>query len=108
MLEYLRFGLFAALLIAGLVIQLTAMIGVNRFRYAVNRMHPAGMGDTLGLLLMALAVLVYTGFNDMTLKIVFMVGFFWLTSPVCSHLIGRLVRETDEKHFEAEAKEWKP
>ena len=108
MLEYLRLILFFLLLISGLIIQLTAVVGVNRFRFAVNRMHPAGMADTLGLLLMALAAIVYAGFDAVTLKIIFVVGFFWLTSPVCSHLIGRLVRETDEKHFEAEAKEWKP
>ena len=108
MLEYLRLAVFCVLLFSGLVIQLTALIGVNKFRFAVNRMHPAGMGDTLGLLLLALAAMVYAGFDGITLKILFVVGFFWLTSPVCSHLIGRLVRETDEKHFEAEAKEWKP
>ncbi len=107
MLEYLRLIVFAILLISGLIIQITAMVGVNRFKFAVNRMHPAGMADTLGLLLMALAAIVYAGFDAVTLKIIFVVGFFWITSPVCSHLIGRLVRETDEKHFEAEAKEWK-
>ena len=108
MLEYLRLCLFGVLLLAGLAIQLTAILGVNRFRFAVNRMHPAGMADTLGLLLMALAAVVYAGFDWITLKILLVVALFWITSPVCSHLIGRLVRETDEEHFEAEAKEWKP
>ncbi len=108
MLEYLRLVLFFVLLAAGLFIQLTAVLGVNRFRFAVNRMHPAGMADTLGLLLMALAAVVYAGFGWITVKILFVVALFWITSPVCSHLIGRLVRETDESHFEAEAKEWKP
>ena len=108
MFEYLRLGLFVVLLLAGLIIQLTAVIGVNRFRFAVNRMHPAGMADTLGLMLMALAAVVYAGFSWLTLKILLVVALFWITSPVCSHLIGRLVRETDEEHFEAEAKEWKP
>ena len=108
MFEYLRLFVFAALLMAGLAVQVTALLGVNRFRFAVNRMHSAGMGDTLGLLLMALAAVVYAGFDAVTLKILCVVAFFWLTSPVCSHLIGRLVRETDEEHFEAEAKEWKP
>ena len=107
MLEYVRLALFAVLLLSGLVVQVTSVVGVNRFRFAVNRMHPAGMGDTLGLMLMALAAVVYAGFDGVVLKILFVVGFFWITSPVCSHLIGRLVRETDEKHFEAEAKEWK-
>ena len=108
MLEYLRQAVFAFLLLAGLFIQVTAVIGVNRFRFSVNRLHPAGMADTLGLLLMALAAVVYAGFSPVTLKILLIVALFWITSPVCSHLIGRLVRETDEEHFEAEAKEWKP
>lgn len=106
MLEYLRFFVFAALLLGGLFVQLTAVVGVNRFHYALNRIHAAGMGDTLGLMLISMAAVVYTGFDAVTLKILFVVAFFWLTSPVSGHLIGRLVSETDG-HFEAEAKQWK-
>jgi len=106
MFEYLRFILFALLLISGLFIQLTALIGVNRFRYSINRIHAAGMGDTLGLMLISGAAIVYTGFNGVTLKILFILGFFWLTSPISGHLLGRLVSETDE-HFQAEAEIWK-
>ena len=80
MLEYLRLILFAVLLVAGLFIELTALLGVNRFRFSLNRLHSAGMGDTLGLLLIGLAGAVYAGFTAVT----------------------------DEEHFEAEAKEWKP
>ena len=40
------------------------------------------------------------------LKIIFIVAFFWLTSPVSGHLIGRLVSEADEQ-FAAEAEIWK-
>ena len=107
MLEIMRLILFAALLLGGLFFQITALLGVNRFRFSLNRLHAAGMGDTLGLLLLALAAVVYDGFSAVTLKILFLVAFFWLTSPVCGHLIGRLVRETDEESFQAEAKEWK-
>ena len=108
MLETARLILFGALLLAGLAIQAAAVLGVNRFRFSLNRLHAAGMGDTLGLGLMALAAAVYAGMDALTLKILFIVAFFWLTSPVCGHLIGRLVRETDEERFQAEAKEWKP
>ena len=105
MLEYIRFVLFSFFLVAGLLIQLTALIGVNRFRFSINRIHAAGMGDSLGLLLISMAALVYTGWNDMTMKIIFIVGFFWLTSPVSGHLLGRLVSETNEQ-FQAEAELW--
>lgn len=107
MLEWARLILCAALLVMGLLVLFTALFGVNRFRFAINRLHPAGMGDTLGLLLLALAAVVYAGFDGVTLKILCIVAFFWITSPVCTHLIGRLLRETDEKQFEAEGKEWK-
>ena len=70
-------------------------------------MHPAGRGDTLGLLLMALAMIVYTGFDWIALKIAAVVAVYWITSPVCTHLVGKLVRETDEKQLKTEAKEWK-
>ncbi len=108
MIDILRQVVFAFFLLAGLFIQITAVLGVNRFRFSMNRLHPAGMSDTLGLMLMALAAAVYAGFEPVTLKILLIVALFWITSPVCSHLLGRLIRETDEKHFETEAKEWKP
>ena len=104
--DTLRLILFGTLLISGLAIQLTAILGVNRFRYAMNRIHFAGMGDTLGLLLMALAAVVYAGFDAVTVKILLIVAFFWLTSPVCSHLIARLIRETDERYSQ-EVRPWK-
>lgn len=107
MLEYLRFALFALLLLCGLAFEITSVLGVSRFRYSINRMHAAGMGDTMGLMLICLAAIVYNGWDALALKIVLVVAFFWLTAPVTSHLMGRLVSETDER-FEAEAKKWKP
>ena len=104
--ETLRLILFALLLLAGLITEVTAILGVCRFRFSLNRLHPAGMGDTLGLLLIALAAIVYAGLDWTSLKILLIVAFFWVTSPVCSHLIGRLVKETDAR-FDKEAQEWK-
>ena len=106
MLEIARLILFGALLLAGLFVMLTAIVGANRFRFPVNRLHPAGMGDTLGLLLIGLAAAVYAGFSAVTLKIALAAALLWITSPVSAHLIGSLVRETEETEFEAEAKEW--
>ncbi len=107
MLEWIRLIVFSLLLISGIFIFITSLLGVNRFHFAINRLHPAGMGDTLGLMLLALAAVVYAGLDATTLKILCIVAFFWITSPVCTHLISRLVKETDEKQFKAEAKEWK-
>ena len=49
-LEWIRFAVSAALLLTGLVFMILAVFGVNRFNRALNRMHAAAMGDTLGIL----------------------------------------------------------
>ena len=68
MAETVRLVLFAVLLAGGLVIEITAVFGANRFRFSLNRMHPAGMGDTLGLLLMTLAMIVVRETEEEQLK----------------------------------------
>ena len=106
--EWIRLAAFALLLAAGLIVEVTAVFGANRFRFSLNRMHPAGMGDSLGLLLIALAVVVYTGWNALSLKVAAVVAVYWITSPLNTHLISRMVRETEEERMKAEAREWKP
>ena len=49
MIDWIRFILTALLMIAGLVIFGISTFGVFRFKYAVNRMHAAAMGDTMGV-----------------------------------------------------------
>lgn len=105
--EQIRLVLFAVLLVSGLVIQITATVGINRFRFSVNRMHPAGMGDSLGLLLTALAAILYTGLNAASLKIILILAVYWITSPVCTHLVSRMVAETQKDEMKTEAKEWR-
>ena len=45
--EWIRFVAGAVFLLIGLGIFVIEMIGVFRFRYALNRMHAAAMGDKL-------------------------------------------------------------
>ena len=47
--EWIRFLAGAVCLLCGLGIFLVEMIGVFRFKYVLNRMHAAAMGDTLGI-----------------------------------------------------------
>lgn len=51
MLEYIRFGLAAILACSGAFVVITSLLGVFRFRFALNRMHAAGAVDSLGCFL---------------------------------------------------------
>jgi len=90
MLDWVRFTASSVLMVSGLMILLTAVIGVFKFDYVLNRMHAAAMGDTLGLLFCMLALMVGAPDLWMVLKLLLIVLFLWLSSPVGSHLIARL------------------
>ncbi len=95
--EWIRFLVGAALLLMGMAIFVIEMVGVFRFKYVLNRMHAAAMGDTLGLGSCLLGLIVMSGLNFTSLKLFLVIVFLWFSSPVSSHLIARLEVTTDEE-----------
>ena len=95
--EWVRFLVGAVLLLCGLGTFLIEMIGVYRFRYVMNRMHAAAMGDTLGIGASLVGLMIMSGFNFTTLKLFLIIVFLWFSSPVSSHLIARLEVATNEE-----------
>ena len=103
MLEWIRFIVSAALILSGLIVMCLGVIGVYRFKYVLNRMHAAAMNDTMGIGLVMLGLIVISGFTFTSLKLLLVILMLWLSSPVSSHLIGRLEITTNEdisKHME--------
>ena len=94
--EWGRFLIGAACLLFGLGIFAIEMAGVFRFRYVLNRMHAAAMGDTLGIGFSFLWLMIMSGWNFTTLKLFLVILFLWFSSPVSSHLIARLEVTTNE------------
>ena len=90
MLDWLRFAAGALLMLGGLFVLITAVMGQFRFRSALNRIHAAALVDTLGILLMAGGLICLAGFTVVSLKFLLIIAFLWLTSPVASHLLGKL------------------
>ncbi len=101
-LEWIRFVAGAAFLLMGLCIFIIEMIGVFRFRYVLNRMHAAAMGDTLGIGSCLVGLMIMSGIHFTSFKLFLIILFLWLSSPTSSHLIARLEVTTDEepeKHY---------
>ncbi|MCR5784886.1 MAG: monovalent cation/H(+) antiporter subunit G [Eubacterium sp.] len=91
------------LIVLGLLFFVTEMIGVFKFKYVLNRMHAAAIGDTLGIGIILLGLILIEGISFTSLKIALVIIFLWLASPVSSHLISRLELTTDEngdEHYE--------
>ena len=90
MLDWIRFALSAVLTVFGLFVLVAATLGLFRFHYVLNRIHATALADTLAVLTILAGLALAWGFTPVTLKLLAVVAFLWLTSPVASHLIGRL------------------
>lgn len=74
-------------LMAGFVF-ITEVLGLFRFRYVLDRMHAAALGDTLGIFLVVLGVIILRGALLPSLKLLLIPVFLFLTSPVVTHLLA--------------------
>lgn len=95
--EWIRFLIGGLFLLIGVVIFFTELFGVFHFRYVLNRMHAAAMGDTLGISACLIGLMIFSGLNFTTLKLCLVVVFLWFASPVSSHMLARLETATNEK-----------
>lgn len=96
MFEWIRLLLGSALLLSGLLIFLIELYGIFHLKYVLNRMHAAAMGDTLGISFSLIGLMIFSGFNFVTLKMMLIVIFLWFASPVSSHMLARLEVATNE------------
>lgn len=108
-LEWIRFAAGVGLLLIGIGIFVLQIFGVYKFKYVLNRMHAAAMGDTLGIGASLSGLILLSGWNVTSVKMALVLVFLWLASPVSSHLISRLEVVTNEKleeHCQLPGEEW--
>lgn len=94
--DWIRLILGCSFLICGVVIFFTEIFGVFHFQYVLNRMHATAMGDTLGIASCMIGLMIFSGFNFTSLKLLLIVIFLWFASPVSSHVLARLEVATNE------------
>jgi len=89
---------YVAYLLIGLgaIAYLLSILGVFKMNYVLNRMHVSAIGDTIGMTLIFIGLIIIEGFNFNTLKIITVLTFMMLTGPISGHLISKLVYITDE------------
>ncbi|HBA69184.1 MAG TPA: sodium:proton antiporter [Lachnospiraceae bacterium] len=94
--EWIRFIVGTAVILCGLFIFIVEVYGIFHLKYVMNRMHVAAMGDTLGISISLIGLMIFSGINFITLKMALIVVFLWFASPVSSHLIARLEVSTND------------
>ena len=105
----IRIAISVALIVWSIAVTAVAILGLFRFRDALERIHAGAIIDTLSVLLIVVAVAVLCGFTVTTLKLIVLLIILWLTNPISSHLIARMElitgRDIDPDAFEGEGEE---
>ena len=95
MIEWIRFWIVAVILVCGVLAFALEVAGLLRFGFVMNRMHATGIGDSLGLGCIVLALIVATGLNLASMKLFLLILFMWMTSPVSTHFLSRIEMNTN-------------
>lgn len=94
--ESFWFILSAVSLGLGLICVLLGLLGVYRFRFVLNRMHCASLIDTMGIFFILLSLVLATRSLGYLPKLLLLLLFLWIGSPIASHLVSRMEVSTDE------------
>ena len=86
----------AVCIIIGLLVFLYAPLGVFRLKYGMNKMHAAALGDTMGLFMIVLGLIILSSNAFVIAKFVLVILFFWLTSPIATHMLAKVEVLTNE------------
>lgn len=100
--EWIRFSIGAIFIVLGAVVAILSVLGTWKFKFVLNRMHSAALNDTLGILFMMLGLIVLSGFNFTSLKLFLLICFYWIASPVASHLLAKFEIMTDKENVKKE------
>lgn len=77
----------AVLIGCGTIFLWIAAVGIVRFPDFYSRLHAAGIGDTLGALLITLGIMLKTGLTLLSVKVFIVFIIYLITNPLGTNLI---------------------
>lgn len=86
----------AVCMVLGILVFCCSVFGVYRLKYVLNRMHAAALGDTMGLFLVALGLFILGKDGFHMAKYLLVVLFFWISSPIATHMIAKVELLTNQ------------
>ena len=81
--------LSSACLLLGAFLIISGAVGVLRFPDFFTRMHAAGVTETLATTLILLGLMLLAGWSIMSFKLLLILLFILITSPVASHALTK-------------------
>lgn len=93
----LKDGLIAFLLLGSTFFFLTGTVGLLRLPDVFTRMHATTKCDTMGAGLALLALMIFHGLTLVSLKLLILLIFIWLTGPASAYITAKAAYVLREK-----------
>ncbi len=77
------------MLLIGSFFFLVGTIGLIRMPDVYSKMHATTKCDTLGAGFIIAGLMLLTGFDTVTIKLLLIIVFVWLTNPTAAHIIAK-------------------
>ena len=92
--------LIACLFLAvGLIFITASAIGVLRLPDFYTRLHASGMGETLGLVLSFIGLVIIEGFTLTSVKLIMVAVMVFLCNPIGTHMLVRAAHQAGFKDW---------
>lgn len=78
-----------ALIIVGSLSIIVGLLGVYRMPDFFTRLHAASVIDTLGTILILSGLILYQGFNLVSVKLLLILVFILITTPTAAHALAK-------------------
>ncbi len=82
--------------LSGLFFFVVGTIGLLRMPDVYTRLHASTKCDTLGVSLILVGIIIGFGLSWLTVKLILIIIFIWLTTPTAAHAIARAAYDTHE------------
>lgn len=75
--------------VLGISFMLSGSIGILRLPDFYSRTHSVSKSDTLGIIFVISGLIIYEGFTQSSLKLLFVILFVALSNPIGTHALAR-------------------
>lgn len=77
------------LLVMAMIFLLIGAVGVNSLKGIIPKMLTSSLIDTMAMILLVIALVLKTGFNGLSIRLVIVLLFIMLTTPVINHMMTK-------------------
>lgn len=92
MISHLFLGLSMICLIIG-------AFGINRLEGNIPKLLTSSLIDTMALILLVVGLIIRTGFNAIGIRLIIVLIFVLLTTPVINHVITKAAYDAEEGKY---------